>query len=336
VTGPRSGPVETKVGHRFEGDDDTCSVDISTGVATTIPCLLPRSAHPAEERPKRDDRQDEDESQETRRAVTTPAGITEEKLQANAERFAAQFDALAAPGAQKIHDAAYVAGRESVAREIESEEIDLTELPSKVCDAIRGRATRGAGITEKVSEEDKNFAGAWMGAVLRPVDGRFELATDWTRALYSLAALLSRIRSEGGGEKPSVDPMRTRPDYNLRCDRCSAPHNLDTSIPSDVWNALVERENGDDLWSVLCTLCIDELIVEKGLIAEAEFYFVGKALKSKLYATDARQQGYRAGLEAAVGAVQEAFDLIGTGRWPAATEREVLAAIRALPVPEEK
>jgi hypothetical protein len=332
VTGPRSGPVETKVGHGFVGDDDVCSVDISTGVATTIPCLLPRSAHPIEERPKRDDRQDEDESQETRRAVTTPAGITEEKLQANAERFAAQFDALAAPGAQKIHDAAYVAGRESVAREIESEEIDLTELPSKVCDAIRGRATRGAGITEQVSEEERiggNSLAEWL-----------KWQSQWSPSApikpMLLALISAAFRSEGGGEKPSVDPMRTRPDYNLRCDRCSAPHNLDTSIPSDVWNALVERENGDDLWSVLCTLCIDELIVEKGLIAEAEFYFVGKALKSKLYATDARQQGYRAGLEAAVGAVQEAFDLIGTGRWPAATEREVLAAIRALPVPEEK
>lgn len=85
-------------------------------------------------------------------------------------------------------------------------------------------------------------------------------------------------------EERRIDPLRTRPDYDLRCDRCNAPHNLDTSIPSDVWNVIVERgQHPDDLYTLLCTLCIDDLMAEKGLACEAEFYFVGSALKSKPY-----------------------------------------------------
>lgn len=72
---------------------------------------------------------------------------------------------------------------------------------------------------------------------------------------------------------------RTREDYDLRCGRCNAPHWFDTSIPSEIWNQIARPED------LLCLLCIDELLAEKGLTTEAEFYFVGKALKSKLYDT---------------------------------------------------
>jgi hypothetical protein len=72
---------------------------------------------------------------------------------------------------------------------------------------------------------------------------------------------------------------RTRPDYDLRCQDCGAAHNVDTSIPSAVWNRIAEPA------SVLCTLCIDERLTKAGLTCdEAEFYYNGDALRSKLYA----------------------------------------------------
>jgi hypothetical protein len=78
--------------------------------------------------------------------------------------------------------------------------------------------------------------------------------------------------------------LRTRPDYDFRCQRCGAPHNLDTSIPSPIWNVIVERESpGGDKYGALCTICIDDLMAEKGLSGEAEFYFVGRALRSRTY-----------------------------------------------------
>jgi hypothetical protein len=88
----------------------------------------------------------------------------------------------------------------------------------------------------------------------------------------------------GGPEAAMKFALRTRPDYDFRCQRCGAPHNLDTSIPSEFWNVIVERDSsGGDKYGALCTLCIDDLLVEKGLACEAEFYFVGKALTSRPY-----------------------------------------------------
>jgi hypothetical protein len=95
----------------------------------------------------------------------------------------------------------------------------------------------------------------------------------------------SRHQCPGRGPIPSPeaaggpDPMRTRPDYDLRCERCAAPHNLDTSIPSSIWNQVARPK----AYSILCTLCIDDLVASAGLICEAEFYFVGRAVSSKLY-----------------------------------------------------
>ncbi len=70
---------------------------------------------------------------------------------------------------------------------------------------------------------------------------------------------------------------RTRPDYDLTCDECGAPHWIDTSIPSAIWNQIAEPH------AMLCMLCIDERLKVAGLTAEAEFHFCGEALKSKLY-----------------------------------------------------
>jgi hypothetical protein len=69
-----------------------------------------------------------------------------------------------------------------------------------------------------------------------------------------------------------------------QCQRCDAPHDVDISIPSDVWNQIVERDSpGGDKYTTLCTLCIDDLLVEKGLTTTARFYFIGKALRSRAY-----------------------------------------------------
>lgn len=65
---------------------------------------------------------------------------------------------------------------------------------------------------------------------------------------------------------------RLRPDYQLRCDGCGAPHWIDTSLPSEIWNQIAETD------SQLCVLCIEERLAAKGLQAEALFYFAGKYL----------------------------------------------------------
>ena len=70
---------------------------------------------------------------------------------------------------------------------------------------------------------------------------------------------------------------RTRPEYDLRCDECGSPHWFDTSLPIDLWNRIAKPED------ILCLLCIDDRMRAQGFTCEIEFYFVGKAVKSKLY-----------------------------------------------------
>lgn len=67
-----------------------------------------------------------------------------------------------------------------------------------------------------------------------------------------------------------------REDYPFRCEDCGRAHILDTSIPSEIWNQIAP-----DI-SMLCPLCIDRRMFKKGLTCEAEFYFCGQALQSKL------------------------------------------------------
>jgi len=71
---------------------------------------------------------------------------------------------------------------------------------------------------------------------------------------------------------------RVREDYPILCDRCGSPHWFDTSIPSDIWNVAVAGR-----WGTLCLLCVDEVIEAAGMTCEAEIYFTGRAVKSKLY-----------------------------------------------------
>ena len=71
---------------------------------------------------------------------------------------------------------------------------------------------------------------------------------------------------------------RTRPDYNLRCQDCGRAHILDTSIPSEIWEQITQDGAG-----ILCITCIDERLAKAGLIATAQFYYVGTARQSQLY-----------------------------------------------------
>jgi hypothetical protein len=98
---------------------------------------------------------------------------------------------------------------------------------------------------------------------------------------------------------------RTRADYDLRCEDCGAAHNLDTSIPSELWNRICRNpgaaEMGLSETEVLCTLCIDERLTKAGLTCDiAEFYFVGRALKSRLYAASTGDAEERDRLRAAI------------------------------------
>jgi hypothetical protein len=108
-------------------------------------------------------------------------------------------------------------------------------------------------------------------------------------ALTAYAA--EQVRAE---REATARALRTRPDYGFRCQDCGAPHNLDTSIPSETWNAICTNRPGVVPGAAgvgmpeagaLCTLCIDDRLVKAGLTCnEAEFYFVGQALRGKLYA----------------------------------------------------
>ena len=69
-----------------------------------------------------------------------------------------------------------------------------------------------------------------------------------------------------------------RPDYDLICGDCGGPHFLDCSLPSEVWNKIARPEE------ILCPVCIDRRLEDRGLTtSQAEFYYSGRALHSKLY-----------------------------------------------------
>lgn len=84
--------------------------------------------------------------------------------------------------------------------------------------------------------------------------------------------------------KAALKASRTRDDYNLRCEECGAPHWIDTSLPSGIWNRIAPDAD------VLCMLCIDDRLAAAGMKVEARFYFAGEGLQSELYADDLRAQ----------------------------------------------
>lgn len=68
----------------------------------------------------------------------------------------------------------------------------------------------------------------------------------------------------------------TYPD-DLRCDDCGQHHQLDASIPSEIWNRIAP-DGG-----LLCVDCIDRRAKALGLSFEVEFYWTGQAGRSRLY-----------------------------------------------------
>lgn len=118
-----------------------------------------------------------------------------------------------------------------------------------------------------------------MSEVTDPIArAKAELETDFALSLDTGNALVAEAER-------LARAARTRPDYDIRCSQCGASHWVDTSIPSELWNQIAEAHD------ILCALCIDDRLAAKGLRCDdAEFYYVGAALSSSLYARDANDR----------------------------------------------
>ena len=113
-----------------------------------------------------------------------------------------------------------------------------------------------------------------------------------------LISVIARFRDAAAVRDAELERLhhasRTRADYDLRCEDCGGSHYLDCSIPSDVWNRVCENRDGalpgaDGIGmkavTLLCAMCLDDRLVKAGIACDvAEFYFVGKALRSRMYA----------------------------------------------------
>ena len=76
------------------------------------------------------------------------------------------------------------------------------------------------------------------------------------------------------------DRIQKRGNYGAPCQRCGAPHMLDTAIDPEIWNRITDH---GERWGLLCNICIDELCQEIGVQAEARFYYVHSGLISAPY-----------------------------------------------------
>ena len=98
---------------------------------------------------------------------------------------------------------------------------------------------------------------------------------DWTKGLDENFERLKRAALSALDAAQSAN--RPRDDYPVFCSDCGRAHVLDTVLPSEIWNKIASP---DDL---LCVVCIDTRLKKAGLTAEAEFYYSGDALRSRLY-----------------------------------------------------
>lgn len=147
---------------------------------------------------------------------------------------------------------------------------DRVESKVAIAKAIR---SLDALLTERADLIDK--LAARVGELEAEISGVHKPAfTEMKRRSGEAEAALAAERERA---EKAENANRTRPDYDLRCGDCGRAHILDTSIPSAIWNKVAADA------SILCTTCIDDRMAKHGVEGEAEFYFVGKALKSKLY-----------------------------------------------------
>lgn len=93
---------------------------------------------------------------------------------------------------------------------------------------------------------------------------------------------LDEVLAHHKAQAAEIEQLRkansVRPDYPLYCGDCGRAHILDTVLPSDIWNQIADPAD------ILCTTCIDRRLGENGLTETAQFFYVGAALKSELYA----------------------------------------------------
>lgn len=153
----------------------------------------------------------------------------------------------------------------------------------------------------------------WMDELRRYAAGDVGSTLDSLRLARHTLSRLDALKQENEALKHA---SRTRPDYDLRCDDCGAAHNVDTVIPSEIWNRVCRDPGAAKLGlqeaGVLCTLCIEARLIRAGLtFDDAEFYYVGPALKSRMYeASHGEMQALRReneALRAALEAVVETF-----------------------------
>ena len=149
-------------------------------------------------------------------------------------------------------------------------------------------------MTESFTDEDLArilaYCEAWCEVFHGRIDERWGGFDFQAAALGDLPALVAEVRE--------LQDWQRRKDYDLFCGDCGGPHFLDCSLPSDLWNQIGRPEE------VLCPVCIDRRLQAAGLTAEAEFYYAGKGLQSKLYT---KSQGEIEMLQRAVCELREAL-----------------------------
>lgn len=117
------------------------------------------------------------------------------------------------------------------------------------------------------------------------------LSCDNVFAEEIILSLASALEAAGKENERLQIANRTRHDYDIYCSACGKAHILDTVIPSEIWNQIAEPNE------LLCTLCIDERLQDAEFIAEAQFFYAGHGLTSKLYDAEARAQAAEASVE---------------------------------------
>jgi hypothetical protein len=317
-------PDETKVGHGFveSAAKDSCGQYV-WAVGRPLPssmnwheqwCGQPRSAHPGEEAMKRDDRQDEDESQETRAATAAPAGIAEQVSEEGVGHGEA--------------DIAAAMGRAHQIVKNHGECVECCSYETRRCPTLRDAyVLLGSRETVEALRYQLQLRGEYYDA------------------------LLSRVRSEGGGETDKSWSEEAEAKQVMQALR---------RLKENPWDTITLHYDAGEWGITLSEDAVRTVEIEPGeslldrLNAAIQYTRTGnEALLREQPPEPAPsgeqgwQQGYRAGLEAAAGLddadaveYERVSNLSGVSagsisqlRSRARDCRESAARIRALPIP---